>query len=65
MAIALGIDSVMVDGSAWDYEKNVQWTKTMAEHAHDKVREKTCGQRYMSHHQAVATTLAVVHGLHL
>jgi len=37
MALELGVDSVMVDGSAWEYEKNVEWTAKMTRLAHDKV----------------------------
>ncbi|CAM9600896.1 unnamed protein product, partial [Ectocarpus sp. 12 AP-2014] len=33
-ALEAGVDSVMIDGSAMDYEENVEWTARMAELAH-------------------------------
>lgn len=34
MALKLGVDSVMCDGSALPYEENVAWTAMMAAKAH-------------------------------
>lgn len=38
MALKLGVDSVMCDGSALPYEENVAWTAKMAAKAHALVR---------------------------
>lgn len=38
MALRLGVDSVMCDGSALPYEENVAWTAKMAAKAHALVR---------------------------
>ncbi len=38
MALRLGVDSVMCDGSALPYEENVAWTARMAAMAHALVR---------------------------
>lgn len=43
MALKLGVDSVMCDGSALPYEENVAWTAMMAQKAHAVVSQSVIG----------------------
>jgi hypothetical protein len=41
LALELGVDSVMVDGSAMPYDDNVAWTAERSAEAHAKVKDGT------------------------